>query len=254
MSEDLKQTVREQFGATVAEYVTSATHAKGEDLPLLPVLAGLTGAERVLDVATAVGHTAFALAPYAREVVATDMTEAMLAEARRQADARGIRNVRFQEADAEALPFTDGAFDVVTCRIAAHHFTDVPAFCRESARVLRPGGRLLVVDNVAPEDEELDRFINAVEKLRDPGHHREYRLSEWRQFVTAAGLQCDVPHEFPSVVDFDDWLRRMRVPEPTCAEIRRRFQAAPDRVKEAFRITETEFILFKAVIRGVRTL
>ena len=252
MSEELKQTVREQFGATVAAYVVSTTHAKGEDLPLLAAFAGLTGTERVLDVATAVGHTAFALAPHAREVVATDMTEAMLAEARRQAEARGVRNVRFQEADAEALPFEDDEFDVVTCRIAAHHFTDVPAFCRESARVLRPGGRLLVVDNVAPEDEELDRFINEVEKLRDPGHNREYRLSEWRQFVTAAGFQCDVPHEFPSVVEVDDWLRRMRVPEPMRAEIRRRFQEAPERVKQGFRITESDFILFKAVIRGVR--
>jgi ubiquinone/menaquinone biosynthesis C-methylase UbiE len=252
MSEELKESVRRQFGASVAGYVKSDVHARGSDLPILAELAGLTGAERVLDVATAVGHTALALAPRAREVVGVDLTPAMLEEARRQAAARGIANVAFQEADAERLPFPDASFDVVSCRIAAHHFPDVGAFCRESARVLLPGGRLLVVDNVAPEDDELDAFINEVDKRRDPSHCREYRLSEWTAFFAAAGLTFTVAREFVTPIDREDWLERMNVPPPVAEELRQRFRTAPARVREAFGITATHFNLFKAVMVGRR--
>src|SRR5262245_8546650 len=250
MSDDTKEAVRRQFSTSVAGYVTSGVHARGSDLPLLPSLAGLTGGERVLDVATAVGHAALALAPHAREVIGIDLTAEMLEEARRQAQARGISNVTFQVGDAERLPFPDAGFDVVTCRIAAHHFPDVRAFCCEAARVLRPGGRLLVVDNVAPEDDELDAFINAVETQRDPSHFREYRLSEWEEFLTGAGFRVEVAHEFRTPIDREDWLARMHVPEPVASEVRRAFAAAPERVKEAFGVTDTHFDLFKAVMVG----
>ncbi|MGV3724366.1 MAG: class I SAM-dependent methyltransferase [Actinomycetota bacterium] len=252
MADDQKTSVQRQFAASVAGYVTSDVHARGDDLARLPAIVGLTGVERVLDVATAVGHAAFALAPFCREVIGVDLTEEMLAEARCQAAARGLANVSFQAADAERLPFSDAAFDVVTCRIAAHHFPDAPAFCRESARVLRAGGRLLVVDNVAPEDDELDRFINSVEKLRDPSHFREHRLSEWGRFFAAAGFRFEVERQFISPIDREDWLRRMHVPADTAEEVCRRLSTAPERVKEAFGITDTHFNLFKAVMVGVK--
>src|ERR1051325_1522619 len=110
MSEDVKKAVRRQFGASVSAYVTSEVHARGKDLALLPGLAGLTGSEEVLDVATGVGHTALFLAPHARTVTGVDFTEEARAEARRQAEARGLANVAFQTADAESLPFPDGRF------------------------------------------------------------------------------------------------------------------------------------------------
>lgn len=250
MTDETKEAVRRQFSASVASYVTSGVHARGDDLPLLPSLAGLTGRERVLDVATAVGHTALALAPHAREVVGVDLTEEMLAEARRQAAARGIANVSFRVADAERLPFQDGEFDVVTCRIAAHHFPDVRAFCREATRTLRPGGRLVLVDNVAPEDPKLDSFINDVEKRRDPSHFRAYRLSEWEGFIGETGLRFEVAHRFTTAIDREEWLVRMNVPEPAATGVRRAFAEAPDQVKEAFGITGTHFLLYKAIMIG----
>jgi len=252
MADAQKESVRRQFAASVAGYVTSDIHARGNDLPRLAGIAGLTGGERVLDVATAVGHTVFALAPHACEVIGVDLTEEMLAEAKQQADSRGLTNVSFQTADAERLPFPDAAFDVVTCRIAAHHFPNVPAFCRESARVLRPGGRLVVVDNVAPEDDELDRFINSVEKLRDPSHFREYRLSEWERFFTDASLQYAVAYEFVTPIEREDWLRRQHVPEDVAAEVRRRMLEAPEPARASFGITDTHFNLFKAVLVGTK--
>jgi len=250
MTDEIKAAVRRQFGANAAGYVSSAVHAQGADLPVLVELAGLSGRELVLDVATAAGHTALALAPAAGHVTGVDLTAEMLVEARRQAERKGIRNVTFSEADAEHLPFSDDRFDVVTCRIAAHHFPNVAAFCREAARVLRPGGQLLVVDNVVPADDELDRFINTVEKLRDPSHFRALRLAEWEGHVQAAGLVYSVAHQFTTFMQQEPWLTRMSPAPAVADDVRRRLAQAPDRVKEAFAITAEGFQLYKAIIVG----
>lgn len=248
----VKQQVRRQFGAAASRYLTSAIHAAGADLALLPEVAGLTGAEEVLDVATATGHTALALAPCARRVVGVDLTPEMLAVAREQAERRGIGNVTFMEADAEALPFPAASFDVVTCRIAAHHFPAVDRFCREAARVLRPGGRLVVVDNVAPEEPELDRFINELERLRDPSHHRAHRIAEWRRFVEQAGLAFRVAHRFTTWVDREDWLSRASTPPDAAREVRFRLAAAPAAARDRFGITADGFVLHKAIVVGFK--
>lgn len=252
MSDGTKETVKQQFGAQAGLYVTSTVHAKGQDLPLLPELAGLTGQERVLDVATATGHTALALAPFVQQVIGIDLTPEMLAEAERQARLRGVTNLHFQEGDAEQLPFPDRSFHVVTCRIAAHHFPEVAKFCAEAARVLRPGGRLVVVDNIAPEDEVLDHFINEVERLRDPSHFRAHRLSQWEGYFTAAGLSFAVAHQFTTPMDREDWLARMAVPAETAADVRRRLSEAPQAARERFAITETGFSLHKAIMVGIK--
>jgi len=116
----LKQAVQAQFAPSAEAYVTSRVHADQADLRRMVELAGLHGEERVLDIATGGGHTALAFAPHAREVVASDLTPEMLAAAERFIAGQGVANVRYEQADAEALPFADGEFDVVTCRVAAH--------------------------------------------------------------------------------------------------------------------------------------
>jgi ubiquinone/menaquinone biosynthesis C-methylase UbiE len=237
MTEDAaKAAIQEQFGKTANNYVNSPTHANQPDLAQMVELARLRGDEQVLDIATGGGHTALTFAPHVREVVATDLTPRMLDAARRFIIGKGVTNVRFELADAEALPFDDASFDVVTCRIAPHHFGDVARFVREVARVVRPGGRFILADNVAPSDPALDQWINAVEVLRDPTHVREYTVDEWRTLCAEARFTVDYTNVWSKAMHFDDWCQRADVPDASKRALREMFLAATPEARAAFAI------------------
>lgn len=125
---------------------------------------------------------------------------------------RGIENVAFIQGDAEALPFPDASFDLVTCRMAAHHFPHPAHAVREAARVLKPGGRLLLLDLYAPDDPELDRFINELEKVRDPSHVLELTLPEWQRFFRLAELTVQIILLPDLYLDFEKWVERSHTP------------------------------------------
>ncbi|MCZ0941372.1 MAG: methyltransferase domain-containing protein [Caldilineaceae bacterium] len=202
-----KKSVKEQFGAHARTYITSRPHAKGASLQRLVELVEPQPDWQALDIATAAGHTAFAFAPHVAHVHATDITPQMLTVAREQVAARGVDNVTVEHADAENLPYVDNRFDLLTCRIAPHHFPDVDAFLRESVRVLRPGGILAVVDNVVPEGVAGD-YVNAFEKLRDPSHGRCLSVEEWLAGYTQAGLELTQHEILEKQMVFEDWAAR----------------------------------------------
>ncbi len=202
-----KNSVQEQFGAHARTYITSRPHAKGASLQRLVELVEPQPDWEALDVATAAGHTAFAFAPHVAHVWATDITPEMLTVAREQVAARGVDNVSVEHADAEDLPYADGRFDLLTCRIAPHHFPDIDAFLRESVRVLRPGGTLAVVDNIVPAGVAGD-YVNAFEKLRDPSHGRCLSLEEWLEAYAQAGLQIAQHEVLEKQMVFEDWAAR----------------------------------------------
>jgi len=222
--------VEKQFGAAAADYAASAVHASGPSLGRLVALVSPKPDWRVLDVATGAGHTALAFAPLVAQVFASDITPAMLAEARRLASARGLVNVATAEAEAGALPFRDGEFDLVTCRLAAHHFPDPAAFVAEAWRVLKPGGMIAVVDNVGPDAlllpevpeadiAPLGEAYEAYERLRDPSHVRCAGLSEWLAILSRTGFE-DVRHELlDQDIQFVPWLKRMRCDVDTAEQL-----------------------------------
>src|SRR5262249_917073 len=211
-------------------------HAGGPNLDEIVARAALTGREGVRDGGTGAGHTALALARGAREVVALDLTEEMLAQAAGLARDRGLANVWFKRGRAEVLPFPDASFDLVTSRLCAHHYADAAAATREAARVLRPAGQYLLVDSCSPEDAVQDTYLNAIEVLRDPSHVRNYRLSEWCARFRDAGLAVEVGPRWALRLGFADWVARIGTPAALVTGLRALMDAAPSEVRAAYEI------------------
>jgi SAM-dependent methyltransferase len=218
MDSSTKQQIREQFGANAAAYVSSPTHARGASLPRLVERLAPRPDWRVLDVATAAGHTALAFAPHVAAVVGLDLTPQMLPLAAGLAAERGATNLTLTVGDVDDLPFSGQTFDAVTCRIAPHHFADVGRFIAEAARVLRPGGALAVVDNVVPgsrlrgkraeAQRQAGAYVNTFEKLRDPSHVRCLSVEEWLEALAAAGLDVEPPETLDKRLTFETWAAR----------------------------------------------
>ncbi len=160
--------------------------------------------EVALDVATGTGFTAVTLAKLAGHVIGIDVTDEMLGEARRLAWTQGIMNARFELGDALKIDYPNSSFDIVTTRRATHHFDDVPKFLREAKRVLRPGGRLGVVDMSPPEGAET--FSNRIEKLRDSSHTKAFTPSAWKSMVRRAGFSITSTEVLGEPVSFERWL------------------------------------------------
>lgn len=165
-------------------YRESEEHREGADLDL--VVEWSAGAATALDVASGGGHVARRLREAGLKVVTCDPAPGMRPDV---------------VCRAEELPFADKSFDVVACRLAAHHFEDVAAGAGEMARVARD--RVLVVDNLwmGQADEEANR-------LRDPSHVRNYTEEEWRSLFSASGLEVEEARTMVRAIRFDPWLAR----------------------------------------------
>ena len=151
-----------------------------------------------LDVATGGGHVGRRLAEAGCDVTTCDPAAGMRPDV---------------VCTAEALAFPDASFDVVTCRIAAHHFTDVALAVREMARVAR---RLVVIEDTLYASDRVEE----AERLRDPTHVRSYTEAEWRGFLEAAGLTVDRVERFPKRHPLEPWLARVGCTGETAARVR----------------------------------
>jgi SAM-dependent methyltransferase len=173
----------------------SPTHREGPDLDLLVEMCEPGDGVKVLDVATGGGHVARRLREHGCEVVTVDPAPGMRPDV---------------VARAEHLPFDEGSFDVVTCRIAPHHFDDIRAAVAEMARVAQ---RLLVIEDNLFIDEQVEQ----AERLRDPTHVRCYSEEEWKETLTDARLEVERAERLERRRDVDDWLARVETP-PADAE------------------------------------
>ena len=176
----------------------SPTHREGPDLDLLVEWCEPGPDVKVLDVATGGGHVARRLREEGCTVVTVDPAPGMKADV---------------VAPADHLPFEDGSFDVVTCRIAPHHFPDIRAAVAEMARV---SNRLLVIEDNVFRGEHVEE----AEKLRDPTHVRRYSEDEWKEMVTECGFEAEQVEHFDRRQNFDAWLDRVETPPDAAARIR----------------------------------
>lgn len=228
--------VTRQFGPRAAAYVKSAVHAQGEDLEELNAFVQAHTFGCALDLGCGGGHVSFTVAPHVREMVAYDLSDAMLAAVESEAASRGITNLSTRQGAAETLPFEDTSFDFAATRYSTHHWRDVPAALREVRRVLKPGGFLMVMDAVAPEDVLCDTFVQTIEMLRDPSHVRDYSVSEWAGMLSAAGFAPQTPKRRRVRLDFPGWIERIQTPELQARAILALMAQMPEQVRSHFAI------------------
>ncbi|HNQ03191.1 MAG TPA: class I SAM-dependent methyltransferase [Thiobacillaceae bacterium] len=240
-----------QFGAAAAAYLASPAHARGTDLGRLAALAHGSQGLAALDLGCGAGHAAYALAEGGAQVTAYDLAPEMLAVVEAEATRRGLCNLRTRHGPAERLSFPDISFDLVVSRYSAHHWSDVPAALAEVARVLKPGGTLIVIDVVAPETPLFDTLLQTVEILRDPSHVRDYRVSEWTAMLRAAGFGSFQADSWTLPAEFASWVARMHTPALRAEAVRSVWDQAPAEARAHFQVrSDGSFLMDVAWMQG----
>jgi SAM-dependent methyltransferase len=221
---------RDQFNKQAALYATSPVHRFGPSLLILVEMAVPEPSDLVLDVATGTGNTALTLAPKVQKVIGLDLASGMLEQARARAEAESIRNVEFLSGSAEELPFPDADFSLVVSRHAPHHFHRLDKFLREVRRVLKPGGRLVLADQISPSTQIAD-WVDQWERTRDPSHFRQRTVAEWRELADTTGFSWVrdqlVPYELP----FDWWVKQAGCEEETVRKLQIQAESAGEVVR-----------------------
>ena len=210
---DHQAIVREEFGRQADAMAGAALFNDQAVLTRIRDAAQLAPGSRLLDVACGPGIVVEALARGAGEVVACDITPEMLEQTERRCRAAGLTNVKCVPGRAEDLPFDDASFDAVVTRSALHHFPDPAAALREMSRVIRDGGRVVIVDVMASPDAEEAALHNALETLRDPSHVRMLPESELNRHLADAGLAVEHRTGWTNHREFDEWLKITNAPE-----------------------------------------
>lgn len=237
----IQKASRDQFERHSANYGKSHILANTADVDSALADIEVLPSFRALDVATGGGHTAIYLARRGFTVTASDISQAMLDSAKSLAAERGL-SIETRLHEAEKFPYSAGSYDLVTCRVAAHHFSNREAFLTEVTRVLKPGGHFLLIDGTIPDGEPIaEEWIHELEKLRDPSHGRFLSPGAWKQLCGRNQLhvlRCETtPFKQPDLNWYFDTAG-------TSAENRKRvlelIHAAPESARRVFRIGEED--------------
>jgi ubiquinone/menaquinone biosynthesis C-methylase UbiE len=180
-----KDAARRWFDRRARSYERGATSRWRDPVQRASLEAlGLEQPDRLLDLGCGTGSASRTAAAKAASVVGVDLSPEMIGRAHELG--AGLENVRFEVGDAEHLRFDDGVFTAVLCSNSFHHYPDPVRAVREMARVLEPGGRLVIGDACA--DTRIVRIADLALRRLEPGHVRIYRSGDVGSFLAAAGL------------------------------------------------------------------
>jgi SAM-dependent methyltransferase len=200
--------IRHEFTHQASSFGNSPAMTSAETLGALIELVPEDPAAVWLEMACGPGLISRAMSPKVGSVVGVDLTEAMLREAERSAREEGIENLRFVLGDATLVDFEDASFDGAITRFSFHHIPAPIRVFREMARVVRPGGYVVIGDQITDDDPGGAAWHQEIERLRDPTHWASQRLSVLREMGGAIGLQLEEERLIPIDIDFDEWLGR----------------------------------------------
>lgn len=240
MSPNQQGTLAQQmFGSQAPVYATSQVHVSDDSLAAIVRLAALGPYAWTVDLGTGAGFTAFAMTPCSHRVVASDLTRPMLMETRRIGQERQLGNLMLSHNAAEYLPFASDSLDLVTCRVAGHHFAGFEQALDEIHRVLKVGGSLVMADTVAPENDAVAQWLNDVELRRDFSHVNDRKISVIEDMLVARDLVIVARENVRVNLQFNDWVARTATPEAEIITLRRDFLEGSSEVKQAFEIEPT---------------
>lgn len=233
------ETIIAEFTQQAETFNASAVARAPETLDELVRLAAPQASERWLEVACGPGIISRKLGPLVREVHGVDMTPAMVELARREAAKAGLDNATFAVGDATALDLPAASMDGAVARLTIHHVPVPSRLFAELARVVRPGGRIILADHIADADADAAAWSQEIERLRDPSHWACLTLTRLRALGKQAGLGLEHEEVFPMLLDFEDWLRRGSGGLGARRLIERALAERPERA-DVFQIIERE--------------
>lgn len=191
----------------------------------------------VLDAATGSGATAKFIAPEVKHVVGVDCSEDAIKEAKESISKNGIGNIEFHVMSVDDLKLESNRFDAVTCRLATHHLDDLAGSLKEMNRVLKRGGKLVIVDRVAPLEPELSGFIHQIGKLRDCTFTDLHTLEDWQRILSDAGFKLTQKRTFRETIVIPDWLGRSPLTDEEKERMYEAFQKSSQAVRDHFAIS-----------------
>ena len=197
--------IRDRFTRTADQFSRFALSMRAAEVEHLAGLVSPRGTELALDLACGPGTFANAFAPRTRFLFGFDLTPAMLDRARSSAAAASLANVAFACADAYRLPLPSASLDLAVCGYSIHHMLEPASTLSELARVLRPGGRLALVDLIVPAGASSDAN-NLIERTRDASHATTLTVPGFSALIAAAGLRLFALETTERLRQFDDWM------------------------------------------------
>jgi ubiquinone/menaquinone biosynthesis C-methylase UbiE/glutathione S-transferase len=239
--DDIQMAAHDQFSERADQYGKSHILADVSDVEKAIADLKLRPNTPALDIATGNGHTAIYLAGKGFQVTASDISTAMLEQAQKLATEKGV-TITFHEHSAEQLPYPDNSFGLVTCRVAAHHFSAPEMFVRESMRVLKTYGHLVLIDGTVPDDHvEACEWMNTVEKLRDPSHVKFITPNQWRHWCVQAGMTVSkVLVESFKQPDLNWYFNVANTPPENRKKVLEMLAKAPASARELFKIGQED--------------
>jgi ubiquinone/menaquinone biosynthesis C-methylase UbiE len=226
MMTDNHEQIQQMFTLQAASFGSKyLTAANPEYLRWMTDHLALQPTDRVIDVAAGTGHLSRAMAPFVQHVTAFDLTQAMLDQGQQHAADAGLTNLTFQQGQAEQLPFPAGTFDLAVTRFAVHHFPQPRLQLAEMVRVTKVGGRVAVIDLVAPADPLLASKYNYLEWRRDPSHTFALMPDQLSALLHDVGVTLITNISREIAVSVDAWLDLTKPTDDVRTEILTRIDA-----------------------------